>query len=91
MKQLPYDCKFSWVSRSLEDELKRISEDIKIKRGFLIEKSTLSHQLALDIREGNVYFDPIIMRFKKRNVIKLGNNFIQIKKAEQPQNDEPTK
>lgn len=76
-----FDCKFIWGSRDFEEEIKRIREKIKREKGFTINISALTHQLANDLRNGEIIFEPNIQRFRKRNILKVGDTNIKIKKG----------
>lgn len=79
MNQNPYECKFIWGSRALEDELRKKSKMLLKERGINLKLSALTHQLALDIKEGRVVLEPEIIRFRKANRMKLGNTMIKVK------------
>ena len=81
MSRNNYECKYIWGSRELEKQLKKQQELLKKKRGFHLEISALTHQLANDLKEGKLIFDPKLMRFRKRNIVNIGSVMIKVKKT----------
>ena len=76
----PYECKFLWASRDLDDELRKIAKQISINRGLQVSMQLLSHQLAIDLKEGRIKIQPDIIRFKNVNMIKIDDKKMKLRK-----------
>lgn len=81
MSKNNYECKYIWGSRALEEQLRKQQELLKKKRGFYLEVSALTHQLAMDLKDGKVVIDPKLMRFRKKNIVDIGGAVIKVKKT----------
>ena len=74
------ELKFIWGSRAFEDELKRQSEKIKKERGLNIKVSSLTFQLAQDLKDGRVILEPEFLRFRKNNFVRIGDKMTKLNK-----------
>ena len=72
-RTIPFDCKYIWGSRELDNELNKISNRIRKERQINIGSTILTHQLALDIQQGRITFEPETIRFRQKNQVKFNN------------------
>lgn len=69
-----FERKYCWMSRQLELELKKIEQKIMEERQIEITLPQITHQLALDLRDKRIVFDPKIIRFKQKTFIQFDEN-----------------
>ena len=60
-------------SSEFTKQMRELSDKIKKERGIRIYPSDLTHQLALDLREGKIKLNPRIIRFRKANYLQMGD------------------
>ena len=63
--------KYCWISEKLYRTLEKISVKMAEERNFEITPQQVSNQLAIDIEEGRILFDPKIIRFNNKDYIKF--------------------
>jgi hypothetical protein len=63
--------KYCWISEKLYRALEKVSAKMAEERNFEITPQQVSNQLATDIEEGRIIFDPKIIRFNNKDYIKF--------------------
>ncbi len=79
--KLPFRPVYVWASNDFYTELKRQSDKIRQERGFDIPPSYLTHQIANDLKSGNIKLNMEIIKFRNQQRLKIDNNkYVKIKK-----------